>query len=162
VSAGTVLRGVVSAVELVAFHLLLPWDTVRLVADVLGVWGLLWMLGFTAGFAVHPHLATAGGLRVRHGVSTDVLVPWEAIDSVGSRLRSREKSRAVQLDRAEGGTTLNVVITAQTDVELVLRHPLRVQLPGGEEVVTRLHLFADDARGLAAHVRRQLTPTGGR
>ena len=52
---------VVSAVELVVVHVLLPWDTVRLVADVLGVWGLVWMLGLAASYSVHPHVV--GGAR---------------------------------------------------------------------------------------------------
>ena len=35
----------VSLIELPVVHLLIPWDTVRLVALVVSVWGLLWMLG---------------------------------------------------------------------------------------------------------------------
>ena len=46
-----------SAVELVALHVILPWERVRLAADILGIWGLMWMLGFTASHYVYPHLA---------------------------------------------------------------------------------------------------------
>ncbi len=38
----------VSVLELVVVHLLLPWETVRLIADVLSIWGLVWMVGFLA------------------------------------------------------------------------------------------------------------------
>lgn len=52
---------VVSAIELVVLHLILPWETIRLTVDVLSLWGLTWMLGLTASFNVYPHLATATG-----------------------------------------------------------------------------------------------------
>ncbi len=143
----------VSAIELVVLHLLLPWETVRVIADVLSMWGLVWMFGFMASFKVHPHLVGESGLRVRHGAATDITVPWEAIATIGVRERSRDKSRAVQLDRDEKGTVLNVVIASRTNVNLTLRHPLIVALPKGEESVTELRLCADDPRGLVSRVR---------
>jgi hypothetical protein len=143
----------VSAIELVVLHLLLPWETIRVIADVLSLWGLAWMFGFMASFNVHPHLVSASGLRVRHGAGTDFTVGWEAIATIGVRERSREKSRAVQLDRDEKGTALNVVIASRTNVNLTLRHPLVVALPKGEESVTAVRLYADDARGLVSRVR---------
>ena len=51
----------VSAIELPVVHVLLPWETVRLVLLVLSVWGLLWMIGFRAAGAVE---ADAGAWRV--------------------------------------------------------------------------------------------------
>ena len=85
----------VSAIELVVLHLLLPWETVRVIADVLSLGGLVWMLGFMASFKVHPHLVGDSGLRVRHGAATDITVPWDAIATIGMRERSRDKSRAL-------------------------------------------------------------------
>jgi hypothetical protein len=151
----------VSAVELVALHLLIPWETVRLVADVLGVWGLVWMLGLTAGLTIHPHLLTEEGLRVRNGAGTDVAVPWEAIAGVGVRERAREGSRAVQLDETDAGTVLNVVVGSRVNLHLTLRHPLVVQLPKGPATVTEVRLCADDARGLARQVRERLSTGEG-
>jgi hypothetical protein len=55
----------VSMVELPVVHLLIPWDTVRLVTLVLSIWGLLWMAGLLASMKVFPHLLDAHGLRVR-------------------------------------------------------------------------------------------------
>ena len=114
----------VSAIELVVLHLLLPWDTVRVIADVLSVWGLVWMFGFMDSFKVHPHLVSGSGLRVRHGAATDITVPWDAIATIGMRERSRDKSRALRLDRGKQGTVLNVVVASRTNVNLTLRHPL--------------------------------------
>ena len=68
-----------SAVELVALHLILPWEHVRLVADIVGIWGLVWMLGYTASHYVYPHLLDATGLRLRSGHHLAVDVPWDAV-----------------------------------------------------------------------------------
>jgi hypothetical protein len=141
---------VVSAIELVVVHVVLPWPAVRVVADILGVWGLLWMIGLLAGLSVRPHLLDSSGLRARNGVSTDVLVPWDAVSTVSFRMRSREKSRAVQLDRDGAGTVLNVVVGSQTNVDIALRYPIVVALPGGEETVTAVRLYADEPRVLVA------------
>ena len=89
----------VSAVELVVVHVLLPWDTVRLVADVVGIWGLVWMLGLAASYSVYPHVVADSGLRVRQGHGIDLTVPWDAIATIGVRERSRDTSKSIQVDR---------------------------------------------------------------
>jgi hypothetical protein len=150
-----------SALELVALHLLLPWETVRIVVDVLSAWGLVWMLGLTASFSVRPHLVGDSGLRVRNGAGTDITVPWEAVAAVAARQRNRGGSRAVQLDRDEKSTVLNVVVGSQTNVDVTLRRPLAVPLPRGAEPVTGLRLFADDARGLVHRAREHLADRQG-
>jgi hypothetical protein len=33
-------------------HLILLWETVRIIVDVLSLWGLAWMLGMMASFSV--------------------------------------------------------------------------------------------------------------
>ena len=149
---------VVSAIELVALHLLLPWETIRIIADVLGIWGLVWMLGLTASFNVYPHLVGDSGLRVRHGAATDITVPWDAIARISVRERSRDSSRALQLEQGEHGTVLHVVIASRTNVEITLRRPLVVPLAKGDESIDELRLFADDARALASRVREKLAP----
>ena len=68
-----------SAVELVALHLILPWEHVRLAADILGIWGLVWMLGFTASHYVYPHLLDAdgsGSAAATTWPSTSPGTPW--------------------------------------------------------------------------------------
>ena len=56
----------VSAVEVVAVELLLPWESLRLPFLVIGIWGLVWMLGLLASITVHWHLVSDVGLRVRY------------------------------------------------------------------------------------------------
>ena len=145
-----------SATELVVLHLLLPWETVRIVVDVLGIWGLAWMLGMMASFRVHPHLVSNSGLRIRHGATTDMAVRWDDIATIRVRERSRDKSQAVQLDKAEGSAVLNVVIASRTNVDVTLRRPLVVPLRTGEESVTEFRFYVDDARELVRRVRGYL------
>jgi hypothetical protein len=151
---------VVSAVETVVFHVILPWEVVRLVVDIVSIWGLLWMFGYAASLNVYPHLVGDAGVRVRHGTSTDFTVPWDAIASVSVRERSRDRSKAVQVDRDETGgkgDTVHVVMSSRTNVELRLRRPLVVPLHQGDATVTEVRFFADDARALANRVRSRLT-----
>jgi hypothetical protein len=150
---------VVSAIEMVVVHLLLPWETVRIVADILGLWGLVWMLGLLASFRVHPHVVGEGGLRVRRGTGVDLTIPWDAVATVAGRERSRESSRGVQLDRADGATVLNVVMAGRTTVDVKLRRPLVVPLRTGPETVTEVRLFADDPRALVRAAQRHHAAT---
>ena len=150
---------IVSAVETVVFHVILPWEVVRLVVDIVSIWGLLWMFGYAASLNVYPHLVGDSGVRVRNGTGTDFTVPWDAIASVGVRERSRDRSRAVQVDHDETGDkgdAVHVVMSSRTNVELRLRRPLVVPLHKGDETVTEVRFFADDARGLASRVRAHL------
>lgn len=147
----------VSALELPVVHLLLPWETVRLIADVLSIWGLLWMVGFLASMKVFPHLVDAQGLRVRYGTSTDIHIPWDAIASVTSRRGSMPSGRTVQVERSADGTVVSVAVLKQTKVAVVLREPTTVELPEGMEEITELRFYADDPRALVAAAREQLT-----
>jgi hypothetical protein len=141
---------VMSAVELVVLHVILPWEKVRLLADVAGIWGLLWMLGFTASFHVYPHLVGESGLRVRHGHGIDFHIPWDAIERISVRERSHDSSKTVQVDHDDNGTELRVVVGSRTNVDVVLRRPVTLRVRGVDEAVTVLRFYADDARGLVA------------
>jgi hypothetical protein len=121
---------IVSAIELVAVHLLLPWETIRLV--------------------------DGSGVHIRYGHSTDIVVPLDAIAGVAGKLRSPASSKTIQLDREERGTVLSVVMGGQTNVELTLGRPLEVTLRKGPETVVAIRFHADDARGLVARVRERL------
>ena len=88
-----------SAVELVVLHVILPWEKVRLVADIVGIWGLMWMLGFTASHYVYPHLVGADGLRLRSGHHVAVDVPWDAVAGASTRERSVDGSKSLMYAR---------------------------------------------------------------
>jgi hypothetical protein len=143
-------------VELVAVHFLLPWERVRLVVDILSLWGLMWMVGYAATLRVYPHLVSESGLRIRRGTSTDIVVPLDAIASVAVRERIRDKSRAIQVDRDEQGTVLHVVMANRTNVDVVLSRPLALPSAPDGELIAAVRLYTDDPRGLVAEVHERL------
>jgi hypothetical protein len=149
---------VVSAIELVVLHLVLPWPTVRLAADVLGIWGLAWCLGLTACHYVYPHLAAPDGLRLRIARRRPALtIPWDAVAGVRVRERSLESGRAVQVhDRVAC-----FPVSSLTTVEVALSRPLRVTVRGVPHEVDEVRLGVDEPRELAALVRARTTVERG-
>lgn len=139
---------ILSALEIPAMHLLLPWPPVRLVIDILGAYALLWMIGLMAGIRVHPHVLTEPGLRVRYGLGIDFTIPWSAVRSLHTHTRAVEKSRTVHVD----GDVLSVYVAHQTSVEVRLREPVTLL----DHEVTTVRLYADDADGLVKQVRAHL------
>jgi hypothetical protein len=148
-----------SATEVVVVHLILPWDAVRLAALVVGIWGLMWMVGLLASLRVHPHLVTAAGLRVRHGASVDVQVPWDAVRSVTTQRRDLDSSVwTLQPRKTPEGTDLQVAVSGTVNVTVRLSRPLRVPTRRkGELEVVAVSLLADDAAALVRRVR-ELSP----
>ena len=148
-----------SAVELVVVHVLLPWETVRLVADVIGIWGLVWMLGLAASYSVHPHVVTESGLRIRQGHGIDITVPWEAVATVGVRERSRDTSKSLQVDRDRAGRGAQRG-DGQHDRRrrTTAAAAARPGAIGSEESVTEIRLYADEPRCLVAAAREHLAP----
>lgn len=146
----------VSAVEVPVFHLLLPWEPVRLAVLVVGVWGLLWMLGLLASVKVFPHLLTPDGLRVRYGATVDVRIPWSAVRDVQARRGSFPNSRTVQTTADEDGTTVAIAVLKQTKVDVRLAHPVTVDLPDGPVEITTLRFHADRPRDVVVAARSML------
>jgi hypothetical protein len=145
---------VVSALEVVVVDLLLPWPSLRVALLVVGVWGTVLMLGLLAGVLVHPHAVGTDGLRIRHGARLDVRIPWDAVAAVRRVRRSRDGG-SVQLD----GTTLHVVVSGQTTVEVALRRPVTVTLPGGRSAeIAEVRFYADDAAGIVSAAGARVEP----
>ncbi|MGY1712146.1 hypothetical protein ACI8AC_21825 [Geodermatophilus sp. SYSU D00758] len=152
----------VSAVEVVAVHLLVPWPAVRDALLVVGVYGLLWMVGMLASLRVHPHLVDERGIRLRHGATLLLDVPWAAVERVGARRRATEGVRALRVTEEAAGRVLTLQVGNQTTVDLVLRRPLPLLADRGDDRpvdVVRVH--ADDPAALVRRVRAGLAPAGG-
>ncbi|GAA4694375.1 hypothetical protein GCM10023215_34970 [Pseudonocardia yuanmonensis] len=144
---------VLSALEVVAVDVIVPWSEaftwLRVLLLVTGVWGLFFAVGILAGVTVHPHVVGPGGLRVRAGRAVDVRVPWPAVARVRQVRRTRD-GRSVQVDDG----VLHLPVGNQTTVEMLLGEPVTVRLPRrGAVTLTAVHLHADDAAGLVAAVR---------
>ncbi|MEH1164287.1 hypothetical protein V6V47_02740 [Micromonospora sp. CPCC 205539] len=153
-----------SAVEIPIFDLIVtnvvPWRPARWIMLVLGVWGLLWMLGFYASLTIHPHVVGDTGLRVRLGSGIDLWIPWTDVEAVSRRYRSLPSSRSVQIEHEGERRVLHIVVGSQTSVDVRLRRPRTFDLPKGRtEPIDELRLYADDPAGLLRSARG--TPTSG-
>jgi hypothetical protein len=142
---------VVSAIEVPAVDLLLPWPSVRKVALGLGIWGLVWMVGALAMIRVHPHVVDPHGLRIRRGIAVDIRIPWDAVAEVRATTRTLPSGRRVQIE----DDLLRLPMLSQTNVDVLLHRPVTVALPGGHSTaITAVHCWADDPKALAARSRR--------
>ncbi|MGY2127722.1 hypothetical protein [Blastococcus sp. SYSU DS0617] len=145
---------VVSALELVVVDVLVHrWPFVRIPLLVVGIWGLLWMFGLLAAMVTRPHAVGPEGIRVRYATDVDVALPWNTIDAVVRRTRTRE-DKAPRL--APGADALELWMQDRTNVDVELDQPLQVRLPEGTETVRRISLFADDPTAFLAAVRAQV------
>lgn len=149
-----------SLLELPVFHFLIPWESVRLGFLVLGVWGVLWMVGYIAAMRVFPHLLDQRGLRIRHGASIDLLVPWEAISDVRTERDNVPRNDPLQFTIGPGGTAAKVAILKQTRVTIKLREPLALPYRDDPREVIAVKLAADDPAGLARAAREKLATLG--
>ncbi|SDD58935.1 hypothetical protein [Nocardioides lianchengensis] len=145
---------IVSAVELVVLHLIIPWHAVRLAADVVGIWGLAWCLGMTACHYVYPHLLDDAGLRLRTAKRTPAVeVPWSQVAAVVVAEKGRESSRSLQVEDG----VLHVVVGSRTNVTLRLAAPLVVEVRGASYGVGEVRFFADEPREVVAAIRERVS-----
>ncbi len=142
-----------SALEIVALDVIVPWSPaftwLRILVLVVGVWGLLFALGFLAGITVHPHVVGPSGVRVRSARAVDVLLPRMSVARVRQVRRSRD-GKSVQVENG----VLYLPVGNQTNVEITLDGPVEAEVPGhGVVALTTVHLYADDAAGFARAAR---------
>ena len=151
-----------SAVETVVVHFLLPWEGMRLVADLLGIWGLIWMVGFLGGMKVYPHLLTESALRVRHSGTVDLNLPLDAIESIAAERQELPSSiRKLQPLDTERGTDLRVGVSGEVNVRVTLRRPTVVHTPAGPVEVVSVRFLADDPKKLVARAKQHLAAPSG-
>jgi hypothetical protein len=148
-----------SAAELPLAHLLVPWETVRFLLLLSGVWGLMWMIGLLASLYVYPHLLGPTTLRVRYGASHTIALPWASVASFTHRREDLDSSvRTLQPRESDDGIDLQVAVSGQVNVHARLRGPTVVTTAKGPMEIVELSFFADDPRALVAHARAVLAP----
>jgi hypothetical protein len=145
---------VVSAIEIPVLHLLLPWTVVRIIAWVVGVYGLLWMIGLMATLRVYPHLVGESGVRIRKSIALDLTVPWGDIRDIRSRGRSLPPGGQTQFENG----VLSFGVAGGTTVDLVLAEPITLpEKRTGGAPVTEIRFHADRPDDLVAAARTRLT-----
>ncbi|GAB7036709.1 MULTISPECIES: hypothetical protein [Catenuloplanes] len=146
---------VVSAIDIVAIdlalnHFLPNWGWLRVVALVLGVWGLLWMIGLAANLITHRHLVGPSGLRVRNSHTLDLAIPWHTVATVRAHSRYLTESDTVQ----RAGDVVSIATGSLTAIDVVFREPVTLDLPKGPATgVTELRFHTDTPDELLAHAR---------
>lgn len=136
------------------------WIWVRIPFLVVDVWGAVWILGLLCAHLMRPHTVGADGIRVRNGLDWDVHVGWGDIASVRMKKRTYEPKTPKVFDD-DGIRTLLYQALSQTNVQIVLRGPTLVVLPGppphgGPQIVQRVCLWTDDPDGYVAAVRERI------
>lgn len=146
----------VVVVEVVLRHLDQPWATaVKFPLLVLGIWGVLWMLGMMASYRVRPHLLTDTELLLRSGARTWVVVPLGAVES--TRTVEHELPGVVRSLHVDGPLVL-LGVSSRTNLELVLVAPMTLFTSQGEVTATRVGMWVDEPREVAAQLRHRLAP----
>jgi len=141
----------VSAVELPIVHLIVPWTGLRIAFDILGVYGLLWMLGLLAMLRVNPHVVSGAGLRVRSGTTVDMTIPWDYVAEVRVWRHTVPARPRHPVERTGDSVVLDLAVMSQTNVDIRFVGPTTVPLAGGDsEPLTGLRIAADDPGALAA------------
>jgi hypothetical protein len=142
----------VLALEVGVVHLLVPSGPVRLVLLALGVYSLIWVLGYLLGSGpVRPHLVSRTAVVIRNGLSTEVSVPADLIESVHVDRQSRPRMASLQCQ----DDVLHVVDNGGTALHLALTKPLCVVLPRGRTAqVTDIRIWVDEPREMADAIRR--------
>jgi hypothetical protein len=146
-----------SATEVIVLHLIIPWETVRLVVDVVSIWGLIWMVGLLAAYRSKPHLLLPDELRVRNGVQHDVSVPTDRIES--AVVRELELPSAMRsLDIAADGDAQRVSlgVSGRTNVLLILQPGTELRTASGDVLAATLGLWVDEPRAFAAHLNQRV------
>ena len=145
----------VVVVEVVLRHLDQPWaDAARVPLLVLGIWGVVWMLGMLASYRVRPHLRTDTGLHVRSGARTWLVLPLEAVEA--TRPVEHELPGVIRSLHVDGALAL-VGVGSRTNLEMMLTRPTTVSTSKGEVTVSRVGIWVDEPREVAAQIKPRLS-----
>jgi hypothetical protein len=137
-----------SPVEIVAVHLLLPWHAVRTVVLVVSLVSLVWMLGFTLALQQRPHVLDADRLVLRFAHLREVVV--RVADVADARAATTVDHRR-SLEVGEGTVSLSVL--GESSIRLRLHPGATVLVDGAPVAAERVAFFADDARAAVRELR---------
>jgi hypothetical protein len=130
---------IVSIVEVGVVELIVPWATLRWILVILGVYGLIWVLGFAASFTVNPHTVSSAALRLRFAFLADITIPAELLASASRNVSGGHRHT---VEPADGELALSVM--GYTDVVVELTEPYAVDLGRkGTAQVSRVRFQAD-------------------
>ncbi|MGY1689291.1 hypothetical protein [Geodermatophilus sp. SYSU D01105] len=145
---------VLGALETVVVHVLLPWEVARWVLLAVSVYALVWVLGFGLSLRQHPHVVRDGELVLRFGHLRSVAVPLAGLAAVRRSVETGHRRTVVR-----DGDRLVVSVMGDTNVELRLDPPVHV--PGQDDPVARVALYADDPAAAVRELRTRVVSGAG-
>jgi len=149
--------GCLGALEVGVVHVLTArWPVLQWSLFALGVYAVVWVLGFGLSLRQHPHLLHDGELVLRFGHFRSIRVPLDRLQAPRARTASGHR-RTVVLEDGR----LAVSVMGDTNIELRFEPPVQVEVAGHPEQVSRIAFYADDV-GSAVRLLRNGPVSAGR
>ncbi|GAA2186296.1 hypothetical protein GCM10009786_06460 [Leucobacter alluvii] len=149
---------VLSAVEIPILDLIArPWPVIRITLLAAGIWGLMWMIGLLLGFITRPHTVAPGGIRVQEGPQLGLELSWSDIHSVAIVADvAHPPPKPPRFTSSDRGRILHLRVQNETNLEIVLKHPVEVRLPDATETARIVRFWADEPRAMLEAARPHL------
>lgn len=151
----------VSPVELLLLHLLIPWTWLKILLLVVGIYGAFWVLGFYASLVTLPHRLEEDGLLLRYGVFARGFVPYA--DVVAIQRDRKVLSKGELFGDVEGlrvlpdEDTACFAIASKTDVLLKLNHARSMEkLLRSTPPVNCVRFAVDEPEDMVRRLRQQI------
>jgi hypothetical protein len=140
------------ALELAVVHVLTArWPVVRWCLFALGLYALVWIVGFVLSLRQRPHLLRADELVLRFGHLRSVRVPLQQLVSVTAGAVSGHR-RNLELD----GDSMAMSVMGDTNVELRFSPFVEVEVGGQIRELARIRCYTDRPRKVSASLRAQV------
>ncbi len=146
---GTVLAFVLltAPFEILAYEMLLPWATVRLLLLLATIYMALWVIGLYASLKVMPYRLEDEGIRLHYGILADGYIPYRDIAKIWVK---QEQTRDSREGLAVSGDSAYLTAGGRTDITLRLHNPRTLDgLLAPTTPVIYIHLVADQPDALA-------------
>jgi hypothetical protein len=148
----TVMLGAVcclGVLELGVVHVLAArWPAVQWVLFGIGVYAVLWFLGFGLALRQHPHLLRGEELVLRFGHFRAVHIPIEHLVAVRTGATSGHRRNIVL-----GDGELALPVMGDTNLELRFEPPVEVEVKCGRHALSRISCYVDAPRQAAGLLR---------
>ncbi|GGK65178.1 hypothetical protein GCM10011591_41790 [Nocardia camponoti] len=140
-----------SALEIAVAELLIPWQWLRIVLCVIGIYGAVWLLGFLAATRTRPHVVGPDHLTLRFAYLARIDVPLAAVTRAHT-VTHGQYTKTVHID--DGVAALAVMGT--TTVAVRLSGPTTVRVNGEDVAAIReVRCTCDEAAALIALLPRR-------
>ena len=153
----------VSPVELLLLHLLIPWTWLKIALLVVGIYAAFWVSGFYASLVTLPHRLEEEGLLLRYGVFARGFVPYAEV--VAIQRDRKVLSKGDLFGDVEGlralpdEDTACFAIASKTDVLVKLNHARPMEkLLSTTPPVTYVRFAVDEPEDMVRRLHRRVEP----